>query len=74
VTKEELLSFFRSEIAVVDEAMRGDLRAIEDPLLKEIIDYVIFSGGKRIRPLLTIFGARLAGGTTPVHEAAIAFE
>jgi len=48
----------------VETAMRDDLAAVLagcDPLLAEIVDYALFTGGKRIRPLLTVLSSNCCG-------------
>jgi len=74
LNKDELLSYFKNEIVAINEAMRQDIEVIKDPLLKEIVEYALFGGGKRIRPLLTVFCARLCGRDEPAHAFALAFE
>ena len=63
--------------------MRDDLEVTTlgyDPLLMEVLHYGIFNGGKRLRPLLVLLAARLAGsvekGKTEEEllQLAIAFE
>ena len=44
--------------------MRADLDrrlAASDPLLREILDYALFGGGKRVRPFLCVQAARCCG-------------
>jgi octaprenyl-diphosphate synthase len=73
-----LMSTVQAEAARIDAAMRADLDRLRpgmDPLLAEVLDYGLFNGGKRIRPLLVVLSARLCG--TPddrVYELAKAFE
>ncbi len=66
------------EASVINRVMREDiavLAATLDPLLAEILEYGLFSGGKRIRPLLTIVSARLSGKNGPeLYRLASAFE
>ncbi len=65
------------ESVQIDRVMRQDLAglAIDDELLKEILEYGLFSGGKRIRPFLVVLGARLCGRSDEaVYRSAIAFE
>ncbi len=40
--------------------MRDEISQVGNPLLKEIVEYGLFNGGKRIRPVLTILAARLS--------------
>ncbi len=82
-TKEQLILAIAPDVAQIDQAMRDDLEVATlgcDPLLKEVLHYGIFNGGKRLRPLLVLLAARLAGSAeTRKSEAellqlAIAFE
>lgn len=61
----ELKKVIVQEAAKIDQLMREDLNELDseglDPLLSEILDYALFVGGKRIRPLLTILSARFCG-------------
>ncbi len=81
IPKEELLAKIAPEIENIEQKMREDLQnvtASSDPLLAEILNYGIFNGGKRLRPLLVVFAARLCGWTPKckidVYRLAIAFE
>jgi octaprenyl-diphosphate synthase len=50
--------------AQVEVAMHADLgNALQgcDPLLAEVLDYALFGGGKRIRPLLAVLSASVCG-------------
>ncbi|MDW7771576.1 MAG: polyprenyl synthetase family protein [Desulfobulbaceae bacterium] len=56
--------FIRHEAENVEAAMHEDVTAVlrgNDPFLVEVIDYALFGGGKRIRPLLAILAARICG-------------
>ncbi len=64
--------------ARVEEAMRSDLEsALQgcDPLLVEVLEYGLFGGGKRIRPLLAVLSASICGRRDgDVYLLAAAFE
>ncbi len=70
------LDNLRPEIAKIDEVMRDDLNVIENDLLGRVIEYAIFNGGKRIRPMLTILAAGLCGkhSTDVLYRLALCFE
>lgn len=77
-SKKQLLAAIGPEVKKIEEAMRRDLQAVvgqADPLLVEILDYGIFNGGKRLRPLLVVQAARLCGlEGDKIYDLAIAFE
>lgn len=75
----ELLKLIIPESQKIDKAMRADLDLVTadvDDLLKEVLEYSLFGGGKRIRPLLVIMAARLCGKQekTTLYQLAVAFE
>ncbi len=79
--KEQLMVAIAPEVAKIEQAMRSDLEVTTrgiDPLLTEVLEYGMFNGGKRLRPLLVILAARLAGlaeeKNERIYELAIAFE
>lgn len=49
------------ELVLVEERIRDSIVS-EEPLLQDIARYVIESGGKRIRPLVTLLSFRALGG------------
>jgi len=59
VDKEQLLSRLQPEIERINQAMTAEFSDIKSSRLAEVVDYGIFNGGKRIRPLLTVLMARL---------------
>jgi len=71
----ELLALFKEKSVAIDAVMTEDLTSIQSPLLAEIIHHAIFQGGKRIRPLLTLLAASLAGAPpADTTRLAISFE
>lgn len=50
------------ELALVERRIREAIES-EEPLITEIADYVIASGGKRIRPMVTLLAFKTVGGT-----------
>jgi len=74
----ELKRLIAEEAAKIDLVMRQDIDGLAerfDPLLIEILDYGLFSGGKRIRPFLTTLAARLCGcNDDGVYRLATSFE
>lgn len=75
---EMVMEMIRSESLLVDAAMRDDLEGLApevDGLLMKVLQYCLFNGGKRIRPLLAVLAARICGNCDPgVYRLARAFE
>jgi octaprenyl-diphosphate synthase len=67
-----------AESAKIDTVMRRDLAAIKpesDGLLREVLHYGLFNGGKRLRPLLVVMASRLCGNDDEeVYRLGCAFE
>lgn len=81
--KEQLIKAISPDVTRIDQAMKDDLENATlgcDPLLMEVLQYGIFNGGKRLRPLLVLLSARLAGSAKKgksdekLLQIAIAFE
>jgi octaprenyl-diphosphate synthase len=71
VNTSALISLLKPETAAIDQVMRQDLAEVGNPLLAEVLEYAIFNGGKRVRPLLTVLAARLCWqrqGHAPTRE------
>ena len=65
--KVDLLARLKPEIIKVDQAMQEDLQALVSKNqvpsnLVEVLEHALFSGGKRIRPLLCILSAHHRAG------------
>ncbi len=64
--------------ARIETVMREDLATVlagSDPLLIEILQYTLFNGGKKIRPLLTVLCSRCCGrDDDSLYLLATAFE
>ncbi len=65
----------QNELRMVEEQLRESVRS-EQPLLTEISNYIITSGGKRMRPAVAILIFKATGGGDPekVIKVASAFE
>jgi octaprenyl-diphosphate synthase len=84
IDKETLLSLLKPEAAKIDAVMAKDLKSVENSQLSKVLEYAIFSGGKRVRPLLTLLASRLstkvAHSSSPdinedsLYQLAITFE
>ncbi len=64
----------RKELQQIEEAL-SEVRASQVPFINEVSHYILFSGGKRLRPLLTVLCARLCGYQEKrVYRLAVLFE
>ncbi len=63
---DRVLDLLKDEIQQVEEQFRKDLDS-RVPLIRKVGEYVLSSGGKRIRPMLLLLSARLAGYTGEAH-------
>lgn len=75
---ESFVAAVKQEAVKIDEYMRTDLARLDPPvdaLLFEVLNYGLFNGGKRVRPLLVVFASRLCGNTDDkVYRLGCAFE
>ncbi len=76
--KKELLNRIGPDVDRIEKALSQDIESLKitmDELLVEIIEYGVFSGGKRFRPLLAVMAFRLCGGkSSDIYPMAIGFE
>jgi len=59
VNKNELLALLQPDIEQINATMRTEISQCGNELLGKIVEYALFNGGKRIRPVLTVLSARL---------------
>jgi len=75
---ESVIANVKTEAAIISKYMRKDLDALEpeiDGLLYRVLEYGLFNGGKRIRPLLVVLSARLCGNSKEdAYRLGCAFE
>lgn len=72
---EEILSLIKREISYIEESLTKE-KISHHPFINQVSEYVIFAGGKRIRPLLCVLSAK-AGNSKPferLYEVALLFE
>ena len=55
---EQIISPIKGEINLVDEIIKQSTQS-SIPLIPELANHLLFNGGKRIRPSLTIFSTKL---------------
>jgi octaprenyl-diphosphate synthase len=58
--KEQILESVRQDLTEIEVALTDNLKPYL-PLVSHVAKYIMFSGGKRIRPLLMVLSARLCG-------------
>lgn len=73
-----LLNLIKPDIEKIEKTMRADVDSIAagiDNLLLEILNYGLFGGGKRFRPLLAVIAARLCSARgNNIYDLSVAFE
>ena len=60
--KQKILAATANELVEIEKALSENLKPYVD-LVSDVAGHIIFSGGKRLRPLLIILSARLCGYT-----------
>ncbi len=72
--KQKLISLVEPDLEKIESALRDNLKPHLD-LVAETAGHLMFSGGKRLRPLLIVMSARICGNDTPfVTKFATIFE
>jgi len=57
------MEFLERRKGLVDDRLRDVLAAVEPPALRDQVEHVSLSGGKRVRPVVTVLACETAGGT-----------
>ncbi len=72
--KESLLAAIAEDLKRIEAALSA-IQASQVPFINEVSHYILFSGGKRLRPLLTVLCARLCGYEDPrIYDLSVLFE
>lgn len=72
--KTKILSSVAADIVAIETALSANLNPYFD-LVSQVAGHILFSGGKRMRPLLMVLSARLCGHDTPnVAKVSVIFE
>jgi octaprenyl-diphosphate synthase len=58
--KEKIIAAVRHDLAAIEAALARNLDAHYD-IVRETAGHILFSGGKRLRPLLMVLSARISG-------------
>lgn len=64
---ESISSLVNDDIIQIDQHLKSLLK-VDNPLLSQVGNYICESGGKRIRPMLLLLSAQLAGYRDPKHR------
>ncbi len=57
---KDLLSQYNADFELIESAMKKHFSS-HVPLVNEVSEHILFSGGKRLRPLLAVISSRLCG-------------
>jgi octaprenyl-diphosphate synthase len=68
---KDIRALVAADLEAVDDEIRRQL-ASDVALINQVGDYIVGSGGKRLRPLLVVLAARAAGATNSAHVPAAA--
>ena len=58
--KQEILAMVKDDLAAIEDELEQNLNPYLD-LISKVARHILFSGGKRLRPLLMVLSARLCG-------------
>jgi len=70
------VSLIKQELEVIERTLKEHLHS-QHPFINEVSHYIVFSGGKRIRPLLCVLSAKAtskANSISRLYETSILFE
>jgi len=69
------LELIKTEISRIEETLRN-LRISQHPFINQVSEYVLFSGGKRVRPLLCVLSAKTLNSEVSdfLYETSLLFE
>jgi len=68
---DDVVALGRDDMAAVDRLIRDSLRS-DVQLVSQVSEYIVMSGGKRLRPMLVLLAARALGYTGDQHIRAAA--
>ncbi len=63
VTKQEILALIGPELQKIEAVLKNNFQSYV-PFINQVSQYILFAGGKRLRPLLMILSTRLCGSKT----------
>lgn len=62
-SSEKLVVENWEEFKVLEKELKKFVSSIENPKIRDAVEYIVFSGGKRIRPLIALVAGRMCGGS-----------
>ncbi|MFN3567740.1 MAG: polyprenyl synthetase family protein [Caldimicrobium sp.] len=70
-----ILSYLKEEISQIDKAL-ADEQIAQHPFINQVSEYVIFAGGKRIRPLLCVLSGKAVNPalSKEIYRTSLLFE
>jgi len=73
VRKEEILLLIKDDLSRIEEVLKQNFASYV-PFINEVSQYILFAGGKRLRPLLMVLCARLCGAKRDPYRLSVLFE
>ncbi len=76
INKEEILQAIAGDLERIEEVLQANFSSYV-PFINEVSQYILFAGGKRLRPLLMVLSARLCGcqkDTAQTYRLSVLFE
>jgi len=72
---ENPLALLKKELSLIEGALHRE-KLSQHPFINEVSEYVLFSGGKRVRPLLFVFSAKSLNPSldSSLYETSLLFE
>ena len=69
------LGLIKAEISKIEETL-GNFKVSQHPFINQVSEYILFSGGKRVRPLLCVLSAKAVNPEVPdsLYETSLLFE
>ncbi len=71
--KEEILLSIKDDLSRIEEVLKRNFSSYV-PFINEVSQYILFAGGKRLRPLLMVLCARLCGTERDPYRLSVLFE
>jgi octaprenyl-diphosphate synthase len=73
VRKEEILLAIKDDLLRIEEVLKKNFSSYV-PFINQVSEYILFAGGKRLRPLLMVLCARLCQSERDPYRISVLFE